>query len=79
MNVRYGDASSGHGPGVEIKLDGNEVAQAICAYLVAHGVYVAGPRTVLVNDWPCESGRVVVDPAGFVISDGVKFSGRGST
>ena len=50
---------------------------AIDAFLVAHGIYVSGPRTVSVNDELCESGRVYVDPSGFVIADGEKHSGRG--
>ncbi len=77
MKVRYGKGPTEYGPGVEIKLSGDEVASAIHAYLVAHNIYVQGPRTVTVNGELCEAGRVYVDPSGSVISDGKKYSGRG--
>ncbi|QIL81840.1 hypothetical protein G7047_19390 [Diaphorobacter sp. HDW4A] len=66
-----------YGPGVSIELSGDEVATAIDAWLVAHGVHVSGSRTVTVNGALCEAGRVFVDPAGFVVADGNKLSGRG--
>lgn len=48
------------------------------AWLVAKGVHVNGPRTILVNGKLCKSGRVYVDPSGFVIKkNGVMLSGRG--
>lgn len=78
MNVRYGNGTTQYGPGVSIELDGDEVVRAIDAYLVAHGVHVSGPRTIRVNDELCENGSVYVDPSGFVIAKGQKFSGRGS-
>ena len=78
MKVKYSSGKTEYGPGVEIKLTGNEVAIAIDAYLVAHRIHVNGPRTVRVNGELCESGRVYVDPSGFVIADGEKLSGRGS-
>ena len=77
MKVRHGDGKTQYGPGVAINLTGDEVAVAIDAYLVAHGVYVSGPRTVTVNGDLCDMGRVYVDPSGFVIVDGEKISGRG--
>lgn len=78
MNVRYGDGITKHGPGVMIELTGDEVACAIDAYLVAHGVYVDGPRTVSVNGSLCGFASVYVDPSGRVIAnDGTVFSGRG--
>ena len=77
MKVKYGKGKTEYGPGVEIKLTGDEVAQAISAYLVAHGIHVNGPRTITVNDELCEKGRVYVDPSGFVIADGEKYDGRG--
>jgi hypothetical protein len=77
MIVKYGEGTTEYGPGVSIELTGSEVAQAIHAWLVAHGVYVDGPRTVTVNGDLCGKGSVYVDPSGFVIADGVKWSGRG--
>ena len=77
MIVKRGEGHTGYGPGVTVDLTGDEVATAIDAWLVAHGVHVSGPRTVTVNGELCESGRVYVDPAGFVIHDGTKISGRG--
>jgi hypothetical protein len=77
MNVKIGNGKTKYGPGVDIGLDGNEVALAIDAYLVSHGVHVRGPRTITVNGELIEAGRVYVDPSGFVIADGKKFSGDG--
>lgn len=77
MRVEYGDGPTQYGPGVSVHLTGDEVATAIDAYLVAHGLYVSGPRTVTVNGELCDVGEVYVDPSGFVISEGKKFSGRG--
>lgn len=62
--------------GVDIELTGNEVATAIDAYLVAHGVIVRGPRTIRVNGELCERGSVYVDPSGTVIANGEEYSGR---
>lgn len=78
MNIDYGDGPTKYGPGVSIDLTGDEVAIAVMAWLVAHGVHVDGARTVTVNGELCEVGRVYVDPSGFVITpEGRKFSGRG--
>lgn len=77
MNVKYGNGQGHIGPGVNIELSGSEVAIAIDAYLVSHGIHVSVPRTITVNNELCVSGMVYVDPSGFVISDGEKFSGRG--
>lgn len=71
-----------HGPsnfwrGVSINLTGDDVATAIDAYLVAHGVHVSGPRTVTVDGKLVNEAEVYVDPSGFVIADGEKISGRG--
>jgi hypothetical protein len=77
MEIKYGDGTTSFGPGVSIEMTGDEVATAIDAYLVAHGVYVSGPRTVTVNCQLCERGEVYVDPSGFVVAGGEKFSGRG--
>ncbi|MBY5821502.1 hypothetical protein [Rhizobium leguminosarum] len=77
MNIRYGHGKTEYGPGVTIELTGDEVATAIDAWLVAHGVYVDGPRTISVNRELCEEGEIYVDPSGRVIADGKEFSGRG--
>ncbi|HSX22583.1 MAG TPA: hypothetical protein VLE97_07405 [Gaiellaceae bacterium] len=77
MVVKSGEGHTEYGPGVSIELTGDEVATAIDAWLVAHGVHVQGPRTVTVNGGLCKSGHVYVDPSGFVIASGEKISGRG--
>lgn len=77
MIVKHGEGRSEYGPGVSIELAGDEVATAIDAWLVAHCVHVSGPRTITVNGKLCETGRVYVDPSGFVIAEGEKLSGRG--
>ena len=77
MNVKYGNGVTEHGPGVQIDLSGNDVAVAITAYLIAHGICIFGPRTITVNGELCQGGSVYVDPSGFVMRDGEKFSGRG--
>lgn len=76
MKVKQGSGRTKFGPGVNVDLSGSEVARAIDAYLVARGVFVSGPRTITVNGELCETGRVYVDPAGFVIRKGKKISGR---
>lgn len=79
MNIKYGNGPTQYGPGVNIELTGDEVAAAILAYLVARGVHVSGPRSVVVNGHLCATGRVYVDPEGFVIGpEGEKFPGRGA-
>lgn len=77
MDVRYGAGRTEFGPGVSITLTGNEVAVAIAAYLVSHGVHVGGARTITVNGDLCEIGHVYVDPGGFVVANGERLSGRG--
>jgi hypothetical protein len=77
MEVVYGEGKTKFGPGVSIELTGDEVATAIDAWLVAHGVHVNGPRTVTVNGALCSDGRVYVDPSGLVVAEGKRFSGRG--
>ena len=78
MNIKLGNGKTEYGKGVDIELSGEEVARAIDAYLVSLGVHVDGARTITVNGELCESGKVYVDPSVFVVSYGVKFSGRGS-
>jgi len=76
MKVKRGEGRTQYGPGVSIDLTGDDVARAISAYLVARGVHVDGPRTVTVNGELCKSGRVYVDPSGYVIHKGEKLEGR---
>ena len=79
MKIKHGNGRTEYGPGVLIELDGNEVATAIDAYLVAHGVHVSGPRRITVNENLCKFGKIYVDPSGFVITpEGDKVSGRGN-
>ena len=59
--------------GTVIELSGDEIATAIDAYLVAHNVYVSGPRTISINCERIRAGRVYVDPSGYVIKDGDKL------
>jgi hypothetical protein len=79
MIIQHEDVSNkvrGTCRGVSIQLTGDEVATAIHAWLVAHGVHIEGPRTIRVNGELCEHGRIFVDPSGFVIDPrGDKFSG----
>lgn len=77
MKVKMGSGKTEFGPGVEVTLTGSEVATAIDAFLVAHGIHVSGPRTINVNGELCSAGSVYVDPSGFVISGGKKYDGRG--
>jgi len=77
MKIKLGKGKSEFGPGVDITLSGDEVATAIDAFLIAHGMYVSGPRTVTVNGVLCHVGRVYVDPSGRVTSKGVTYTGRG--
>jgi hypothetical protein len=67
MKIKKGKGWTKYSRGVEIKLTGDEVATAIDAYLVAHGITVSGPRTVSVNGKLCDKGEVHVDPSGFCI------------
>lgn len=79
MNIFHGSGTTEYGTGVTIGLTGDEVATAIDAWLVAHGVVVSGPRTITVNGEQCHLGKVYVDPSGFVITpEGNKLSGRGA-
>jgi hypothetical protein len=77
MNVEFGKGKTEFGTGVQINLTGDEVATAIHAYLVAHGIYVDGPMTIRVNGELCKEGGIYVDPSGRVIENGVGWNGRG--
>ncbi|MCK5643881.1 MAG: hypothetical protein KAJ19_24000 [Gammaproteobacteria bacterium] len=79
MEINYGNGKTEYGPGVQINLDGNEVAIAIDAWLVSQGVIVRGPRTIRVNGEMIENGGIYIDPSGFVVNDGKRLSGRGPT
>lgn len=76
MNVLYGKGTTEYGPGVEIQLDGGEVATAIHEY-VASFMVITGPMTTSVNGHYCKSGEIYVDPSGTVTYKGNVFSGRG--
>lgn len=76
MRIEQGFGKTQYGPGVNIDLTGDELATAIDAYLVAHGVHVSGPRTVFVNGDLCRSSRVYVDPCGYVCSGGEIISAQ---
>lgn len=60
MEIKKGNGPTEYGPGVQINLTGDEVATAIMAYLVAHGVYIHGPRTISVNGELCQEGGVYI-------------------
>lgn len=79
MEVRHGDGTTEFGPGVMIELSGDEIAIAVDAYLVAHGVSVSGPRTVRVKGTQIDDGHVYVDPCGSVVVHGTRLTGRGET
>jgi hypothetical protein len=78
MDIQFGEGKTMYGPGVQIDLTGSEVATAIDAYLVAHGIYVDGARTIRVNGELCKEGQIYVDPSGRVIANGIGWSGRGN-
>ena len=77
MQIEYGRGETEYGPGVSVKLRGDEIASAITAYLVAHGVYIHGARTIRVDGDMVHECEIYVDPSGFVIFKGDKLSGRG--
>lgn len=77
MTIKFGKGKTKFGPGVQIDLEGKEVALAIYAYLTAHGVHISGPATIKVNGELCESGKIYVDPSGRVVADGVGWNGNG--
>lgn len=75
MRVLRGNGTTQYGPGIQIDLSGYEIATAIDAYLVAHGVHVDGPRTITVRGELIEWGGVYVDPSGSVIHNGRRLNG----
>lgn len=78
MVVKFGDGKTEYGPGIEVLLTGSEIATAIEAYLLSHGVRVSGARTIRVNDELCEQATVYVDPSGFAMVDGIRYNGNGA-
>lgn len=76
MKIRKGNGPTKYGPGIEIKLTGDEVAGAIYTWLCAQNVHIRGPATITVNGALCKKGRVYVDPSGCVYHDGKRWSGR---
>lgn len=77
MNIKFGDGKTEYGPGVLIQLTGTEIAIAIHAYLTAHAVDINGPRTITVNGKLCDNAKIYIDPSGFVMYNGERWSGRG--
>lgn len=77
MVIKHGNGTTEYGPGVSVRLTSDELATAILAYLMAHGVNITGPRTVFVNGELCVDSQVYVDPSGDVYHDGKQYSGRG--
>lgn len=77
MEVKFGDGKTEYGPGIEINLTGDEVALAIELWLFYQNTLICGPRTITVNNELCNSGRVYIDPSGYVIDNGLKYFGSG--
>ena len=79
MKIEYGKGQTKYGPGVEITLTGDELATAIDAYLVAHGIIVRCPSTISIDGEICRdcNSFIYVDPSGFVVTNGTKYSGSG--
>lgn len=74
--------STRYGPGIDITLDGNEIAEAIDQYLAARGVTVKGARTTSINEIIARDvvARIYVDPSGSVgTPDGSLVQGDGKT
>lgn len=71
--MKFISDNTSYGVGVMIVLTGEEVATAISAWLVAKRVTVCGPRTITVNGDLCDSGKIHVDPSGYVLRKGVKI------
>ncbi len=77
MDIQYGKGTTQYGPGVSIDLEADEVARAIHSWIVGQGVHIDGARTIMVNGELIDQASIYVDPSGFVIANGKKFSGRG--
>jgi hypothetical protein len=77
MQIKFGRGKTEFGPGVSIQLTAEEVATAIDAYIVAHGKSVHGPRTITTNGCLIDGCHIYVDPSGFLMHNGQKWTGRG--
>jgi len=78
MNIQYGEGKTQYGTGVLIELTGDELANAIVAWLVSQNIRIDGARTISVNGGLCANGQVYVDPSGRVTDiNGIVWSGRG--
>ena len=77
MNIEYEKEKTKYGPGVDIHLDGVEVAIAIDAWLAAQNIHIVGPKIITVNGQLCDSGNIYIDPSGHVIANNKTVSGRG--
>lgn len=70
MRISVGKGKTEYGPGVNINLTGDEVAQAILDFVAKQNVVISGPLTVMVNGKLCKKGKVYVDPSGVVTVKG---------
>jgi hypothetical protein len=77
MNIKFGNGQTEFGPGVQINLTGDEIAQAVSDYVRSKGVDVNGPRTIRVNGELCKQGEIYVDPSGYVVYNDQRWYGRG--
>lgn len=79
MEIKYGEGKTKQGPGVNLVLDGDEIARAIDTWLLSQEVVVRGPRTIRIDGEVCRYAlaSIYVDPSGFVIHEGERYSGRG--
>ena len=76
IRVTRGEGRTKYGPGVSIKLDGDDIALAIDLYLLSQGVIVRGPRTITYDGEQLGNGcEVYVDPSGFVVDRGIRHDG----
>lgn len=72
MEIERDDpAPTRFGPGTTIRLDGHELAEAICDYAKANGILFGGSRTVRVRTAGMGMGlaggaSIYVDPSGWV-------------
>lgn len=77
MDIYFGNGKTKYGPGVQIDLTGKEIVTAIKAYLVSQNVYISGAATFTINGELIKIGGVYIDPSGYLINDGEKYSGGG--